>query len=100
MAAAADGSGLVARQLRRYALRYPGVDSPIAKSSLLRRKVVHLPVHVRGDGHARPGDALTDLWSDGSATASLILDGNVTLTRYSSCRFIAGTDGWRRCKPY
>ena len=100
MAAATDGSGLVARHLRRYALRYPGVESPVAKSSLLRSKVVHLPVHVRGDGRARPGDTLTGLWGEGSVKASLTLDGSVTLTRYSSCRFVAGTDGWRRCKPY
>jgi hypothetical protein len=52
---------------------------------------------VRGDGRARPGD---DLWGDGTVTASLTMDGSVTLTRYSSCRFTAGTDGWRRCKPF
>jgi hypothetical protein len=83
MAAAIDGSGLVARHLRRYALRYPGVETPVSKSSLLRRKVVRLPVHVRGDGHPRPG-ALTELWDDGKVTASLTLDGSVTLTRYST----------------
>jgi hypothetical protein len=100
MAAATDGSGLVAAHLRRYGLRYPGVETPVANSTLLRRKVVTLPVHVRGDGYARPGDTLTDLWDDGRLTASMTLDGSVTLTRYSSCRFVAGTDGWKRCKPF
>jgi hypothetical protein len=85
--------------LRRYALRYPGVESRVAKSSLLRGKVLRLPVHVRGDGHARKGE-LDDLWDDGSVTASLAIDGSVTLTRFSSCRFTAGTNGWRRCKPF
>ena len=52
---------------------------------------------MRSDGHAHPGD---DLWADGAVTASLTIDGAITLTRYSSCRFTAGTDGWKRCKPY
>jgi hypothetical protein len=36
MAAATDGSGLVVRHLRRYALRHPGVESPAGRKARQR----------------------------------------------------------------